>query len=266
MKKVKILFLSLILLICATCGIVFGVENNKTIVNASGTYTVAFDYNVSKIRSYVPASLVVPLENTHYVYNVNHGDKITDTSANAEVIYNLRDYYKFNWTVGGQVVTPSNYSITKDTVFKGVWTPVEYKVTYYYLTEQERNEITNIKFFDTYTVETRLDYYIPVRPNYTFVDWYSTHNFEYSSVQIYIPTGSIGDKIVYPKWTLREYAINYNTDASNINNPSTYNVEDANIILSAPSKQGHVFKGWYLDENLTQEVKSINTKNGGNID
>jgi len=263
MKKVKILFLSLILLICATCGIVFGV-NNKIEVNAD-SLTVAFDYNISKIRNYVPVSLVAPLENTYYVYDVNYGDRVTDNHENAEVINSLRDYYKFNWTVGGQVVTPSNYSITKDTVFKGTWTPVTYNVTYYYLSEKEKSEITNIKYNDTFNVETRLDYYIPIRPHYTFVDWYSTYNFEYSSVQIYIPVGSVGDKRVYPKWALKEYSINYNTDASNVNNPSTYNIEDNNIILSTPSKEGHIFKGWYSDENFTTEVRVISTSNGGNI-
>ena len=48
------------------------------------------------------------------------------------------------------------------------------------------------------------------------------------------------------------YNITYNLDGGTNNNlnPSTYNIEDGNIVLGEPTKTGYTFGGWYDNENF----------------
>lgn len=267
MKKVSKTFFSLILILFITCSVFLASSKSSFVVEASGNNTVTFDYNISRIKNYVSEDLYAPLNKPYFTTSNNGFAK--DKDASIQAIKNLRDYYKFNWEVNGTILSVddvSSYPITSSTVFVGKWTPVNYQITYYYSTEAEKQEIKNIKYNEIYNCEMGIDYYIPVRPNYHFVDWYSTYNYEYSSVEIGTPVGNFGDKRLYAKWSPINFEINYHTDAYNSFNPTFYNVEDEDIILSNPNKDGHIFQGWYKDENYQIPVSKISTEIGGTID
>lgn len=52
----------------------------------------------------------------------------------------------------------------------------------------------------------------------------------------------------------------------NVANPSTYTVEDDDIILAHPVKTYYDFDGWYSDADFKNKVDKIKTENGGNIE
>lgn len=267
MKKIGKTIFSLIMAMFICCSICTFVNKSPVVAQASGNNTVTFDYNISRIKNCIREDKLGEISKPYFTTSLD--GFVSDKPSAIQAIKNLKNYYNFNWIVNGTTLginDVSSYPITSNTIFVGQWTPINYKITYYYSSEAEKQEIKNIKYNDTYNCETKLDYYIPVRPNYHFVDWYSTYNFEYSSVEIGTTIGSFGDRSVYAKWSPVNYKINYHTDAHNSFNPNVYNVEDEDIILSNPKKEGHIFQGWYKDENFQLPVSKISVSNGGNID
>ena len=63
------------------------------------------------------------------------------------------------------------------------------------------------------------------------------------------------------------YNINYElADGLNhLSNPSSYTIETNTIILSAPTKEGYTFEGWYSDSNFTNYVSEITIGSIGNL-
>lgn len=229
-------------------------------VYASTTYQVTFNYNPPVVADYLPANILSTLR--MYTIEVAEGDCAVETTKPRE---ELNSYYTYIWTVGGEVVDISTYPITKNTTFVAKYTPVEYTIHYSY-SAQEAIEIKNIVYEINYTVETpRIDFYRPVRDNYTFVDWYSSSSLSDDYLKLYKADYDIGDLYLYAKWIANEYTINYNTDAENLDNPATYTIEDGDIILEEPTKAGYTFVGWYLDENFTTPCTKIASGTTGNL-
>jgi uncharacterized repeat protein (TIGR02543 family) len=168
--------------------------------------------------------------------------------------------------VDGVVVDLQDYLMTENTTFVARWTPKEYTIYYNYMTETEKGQIENLKLTDKYSVESPVVYYRPNRPHYAFIDWYLSPAFRESEIAIYTDAYAIGDKVLYAKFTPIEYYITYHTDASNKNNPFSYNFESPNYELEAPVKEGHIFRGWYLDENCTYEYDTIAQGSYGDLD
>ena len=71
---------------------------------------------------------------------------------------------------------------------------------------------------------------------------------------------------IYPEWKPIDYTITYILDGgtNNIDNPSKYNIEST-INLKAPTKEGYVFLGWYLDSSFTEKIDTITKGTTGNI-
>jgi uncharacterized repeat protein (TIGR02543 family) len=99
----------------------------------------------------------------------------------------------------------------------------------------------------TYTIESPpVPLYPSTRRGYTFQGWYDNAAFSGSPITS-IPTGSYGDRTYYAKWQVIVYTITYtlNGGTQNPANPTTYTVESADIVFSAPARRGYVFTGWY---------------------
>lgn len=234
----------------------------KIEAKASDELIVNFDFNTSRVQYFVPSEILNTLSN--YYIEVSAGDFAEETKS---VHKNLGSYYTYDWTVDGKVVDLSTYPITKDMTFVASWTPVTYTINYYYLTEKEKSEITNIVYTQNYTIESpSIEYYRPTRAHYDFVDWYSSSTFAIDTIELYRPAGSIGDKLLYARWQPTEYYIDYHTDAKNSNNPTTYNIESPEYILARAEKEGHIFKGWYLDKDLTIPCTKIESGSYGDLD
>ncbi|MDY4849533.1 MAG: InlB B-repeat-containing protein [Bacilli bacterium] len=105
--------------------------------------------------------------------------------------------------------------------------------------------LINVQYDHSYSLPA------PTRNGYTFDGWYdgstminSSGTWKYTS-----------NKTLLAHWTIINYSINYilNGGTNDPSNPSTYTVED-NIILSAPTKTGYTFLGWYTNDTLITEI------------
>ena len=70
---------------------------------------------------------------------------------------------------------------------------------------------------------------------------------------------------LYAVWTTFNYSISYNLagGTNNLQNPSGYAIDSANIVLLAPTKAGSTFAGWYKDAAYTTQITEIPT--GSNV-
>ena len=122
------------------------------------------------------------------------------------------------------------------------WTPKKYNIGYELCGGSFENTVTT-----NYTIETEsFALPIPTRLAYTFSGWYKSA--DYSGAQVsFIPKGSVGDLVLYAKWTPVKYSItvypNGGTTEGNV--PLTYTIESDTIILPKCSKRGYDFFGWY---------------------
>ena len=96
----------------------------------------------------------------------------------------------------------------------------------------------------TYTIDdTEITLLDPTKAGYDFDEWTPGDS---------IPGGSTGDKTFTATWTPIVYTITYNMDGgtNNAGNPATYTIEDAEITLLIPIKDGHTFTGWTPDSGV----------------
>ncbi len=64
--------------------------------------------------------------------------------------------------------------------------------------------------------------------------------------------------ILYAKWGLHTYSINYFLDGGeNLNNPENFTVLSDDISLTAPIKAGYKFDGWYLDQDFNTPITKL---------
>ena len=96
----------------------------------------------------------------------------------------------------------------------------------------------------------------PTKKGYTFDGWYDENDKKVTG----IPAGSTGDKVFYAKWKVINYQITYVLDGGTnaADNPTEYDIEDDEIVLSDPTKEGYKFLGWYDNAAFEGEaVKNI---------
>ena len=105
----------------------------------------------------------------------------------------------------------------------------------------------------------------PVRTGYQFKGWYLDSKFKKKFEQIQADT--IGNKKLYAKWSKETYPINYALDGgkNNSSNPKSYQITTSTIKLKNPSKKGHTFKGWYLEETFKTQIFQISKGSVGEI-
>ena len=77
-----------------------------------------------------------------------------------------------------------------------------------------------------------------------------------------IAAGSLGDRGYIAEWQRNEYPISYELSGGEVSgNPSAYTVEDADIILVNPIREGYTFDGW-IGTGLTQPTKRVTILKG----
>jgi uncharacterized repeat protein (TIGR02543 family) len=159
---------------------------------------------------------------------------------------------------GGKRVKQVPKGSTVSYTLYGRWVLVTYDIHYH-----------NTKNADnlnpaTYNVDSAN---ITLRPlakdGYFFEGWYDDPTA--GSEVTYIPAGSAGEKNLYARWTLQEYAISY-YDPQNVPNnpnPDSYNADGADITLRPLSKTGYTFNGWYDEEHGGLHVSVIPAGSAG---
>ncbi len=145
--------------------------------------------------------------------------------------------------------------IVENTIINAKWNVVTYNIEY-----DLNGGVNNTENPTTYTIESKdIILQTPSKTGYDFAGWYSDSRFSKRYYSIY--SGSYDNLTLYAKWTPTVYSIEYelNGGKNNSLNPLVYTIESEEIVLQTPSKTGYDFKGWYVDEALTEKVEKIAT-------
>ena len=105
----------------------------------------------------------------------------------------------------------------------------------------------------------------PTKEHYTFIGWFEDEDFEVLITQI---DTSRGEELnLYAQWEAIDYTVTYHLDGgtNSESNPTSYTVEDKDIILQSPSKEHYTFLGWFEDEDFELPITQINTSRCENI-
>lgn len=108
------------------------------------------------------------------------------------------------------------------------------------------NRTSYSKSTETFTLNN------PTKGHYTFTGW-SLNGSSEKVLNATIPIGSTGNRTYTANYEPIDYTITYNLDGGTVAsaNPTTYNIESAQITLNNPTKDDYTFVGWTLDDSET---------------
>ena len=205
------------------------------------TYTVTFDAN---------GGAFADEEETLVLSGLAEDSTIAETQVSTPTRkgYTFGGWYTAE-TEGTQVTLP--VTVTGTATYYAHWTAQTYSVTYV------MNGGAEIAA-GSYTYGVGMNLPTPAtRTGYTFAGWYATSDFSGNAVTS-IGTTETGDKTFYAKWTLVTYDITYSgLEGGTHSNPTTYDVEDSDITLTAASRDGYRFDGWYDAQTGGNKVETI---------
>lgn len=189
-------------------------------------YTISYDCDA-----------YVNLENLPTVYTVD--------DSNIALPVQKRDNYDFRWEVDGQSESIISTTYAKNIVVKGVWTPVEYTISYFLNGGSATNKIS-------YNVETStFELTIPTKTGYMFTGWTGS-NGDIPQTDVTIAKGTHGDLSFTANWKINQYTITFNSNGGSSVAPIT---QDYNTIVQmpdVPSQSNKSFVGWF-DVSLQNE-------------
>lgn len=197
--------------------------------------------------------------------NVNDGEtyKFTVESETLTLLNPAKAFFDFiGWFTDENFTTPIT-EISKgthgDLNIYAKWSPTVYNINYVLNGGENADNPYSYVRSDTDVILNA-----PVRAHYEFLGWFDSANERIDR----IASGVFGDVTLYAKWSASEYAISYFLfgGMQNVANPSTYTVEDDDMILASPVKTYYDFDGWYSDADFKNKVDKIRTENGGNIE
>ena len=132
---------------------------------------------------------------------------------------------------------------------KAIWTPIDYAITY----DLADGSISGQK--TSYNIETaNFTLPTPVRKGYTFAGWTGT-GLSFATKSVTVAKGSTGARSYTATWTKDTYTISYNLNGGSVTgNPTSYQVDTADITLKNPSKTGYSFAGWTGSNGSTAQT------------
>ena len=109
----------------------------------------------------------------------------------------------------------------------------------------------------------------PTRNGYTFTGWTGT-DLDEPTMTVTIPTGSTGNRSYTATWSPIAYNITYNLGGGTLSegesNPTSYNIESAEIALVNPIREDYTFLGWTgSNGNVPQKSVTIATGSTGDL-
>ena len=121
-----------------------------------------------------------------------------------------------------------------------------YNITY--MLDGGTNNSDNLPYVTYF--ENTVNLHDPAKKGYAFSGWYSDDELQdpfTSGTQI------TEDITLYAKWAIQTYTITYHKgDATCVESPSSYTINDNPLTLPTPTKTDLYFGGWYLDSELTR--------------
>ena len=155
---------------------------------------------------------------------------------------------------GNKQVTEITKGSTGDLELTAKWSdPIEYSISYE-LNGGALSECTNPTTYSILTSATTLCE--PTKENYDFVGWFTADDIKYEEISGVMT----GDLELIARWKAPSYSITYKIGESVENlKPNKYTIDDDNVMLPTPTKDGYTFDGWYVNDGLNGiTVQSFN--------
>ena len=89
-----------------------------------------------------------------------------------------------------------------------------------------------------------------------FLGWYDENNQLVTTNAVYSFVMPNHDYTLEAKWNHFEITYNLNGGVNNENNPTSYSIDDGNITLNAPTKEGYEFVGWKYNDEFVDEINT----------
>lgn len=173
----------------------------------------------------------------------------------------------------GTAISSLSSSAMANLTLTAQWTANSYTVVYN--ANNGTGMMTNSNH--TYGTSAALTANTFTKTYYTFAGWTTESDGSgtfYSNTQSVsnLTSENNGTVNLYAKWTPIDYDINYLEQVSTSRvgtithtNPTGFNVEDSTIVLTAPTRTGYTFVGWYSDDACTSEITQIDTSTGRDV-
>ena len=224
---------------------IFDLQMGKTPSRNNPEYWDSEDYNITYNLAGGEVTTVNP---TQYAT----GDNITLNNP-------TRNGYNFDgWTGTGLSTATINVTIptnaTGARTYTATWSLANYDIN---IDVDGGDAITAPA---TYTINSDdIDIPDPTREGYDFTGWLDTDSNTNLGNGLTIQSGSFGNMNLKATWAPHDYSINYELNGGNgaTSNPDTYNIENPDIVLENPTKEGYDFAGWTgtdlaaADDNVT---------------
>ena len=233
---------------------------------AQGSYG---DITVTAVWQTVTYTLDMIMENDEGGYDGHYEGEENRTSFTVEdeftfvePICDIRGYEFKGWYTlkndGDKVEGIASGTVGNKTYYAR-WQRSEYTIVY-------RNTENAVNGNPTsYNVESEsITLVDPSKTGYTFAGWYSDSDLS-QVADTTIATGSIGDLEFYAKWNAIVYTVDYVLyEGVNGDNPTSYTIEDE-ITLSAATRDGYSFGGWFTDSAFENAIDKIALGSTGNM-
>lgn len=168
-----------------------------------------------------------------------------------------KDFYSFvGWEYKGILWDFEKAPVKADMELLARWTPVSYSITYH----TDGGTYDGVKKYNIESANITLG--TPEKPGYVFIGW-TSDNTEIPEPSLKIEKGSHGDLEFYANYKPQSYDITYELSGGTTDNPSSYNIETDDFVLTYPKRDGYNFVGWKATDS--EDVKKDVTVNKGTV-
>ena len=151
-------------------------------------------------------------------------------------------YTFLGWTYDGQTTPVLNVKISKGSTankkYTANWSVNTYEITYDANGGSVTNNKQTVSYDSSYTLET------PTKTGYTFAGWYEGETRYYGGTW-----RKLNNVTLKAKWDINSYYVSVNgTNGGSVNGEGRYEY-NATVTVSAKSKLGYTWLGWYDDKD-----------------
>ena len=172
-----------------------------------------------------------------------------DSGTTATLTATATEGYHFTKWSNDVTDNPYTFEVTTNASLTAFFVPNQYTMTFV-LGNGEADVVKTQDYGSELTAPTDVQ-----RTGYTFIGWSP-------EVPATVP---LGNQTYTAQWGVVNYTISYDLAggqlAEGVANPTSYNIESANITLANPTREGYTFAGWTGTE-LTEATQAVTISTG----
>jgi len=228
--------------------------------------TTAWDFDKDTVTASITLYAKWSTNSYTVTYNTNggsevasvsaaHAAKLTAPTAPTKTGYGFDGWYK-------EEALTTAWDFETDTVTAAVTLYAKWKTGSFTISYELNGGTNAAENPANYTIETAdITLSDAAKTGYAFAGWFEKEDLSGDAVTK-IVKGSSGDKKIYAKWTAVTYNIVYelNSGTNAAANPAAYTIETNTITLSAPSRTGYTFGGWFTASDFSGTAVTEITK------